>query len=118
MSTARALYREFRSSSGRIRVATILGMSAAAVLALLFGVLPALAGAGTPSGSGVQPDEVKYGGGSGACQTVSRRYWRARVRVFPAGGRAGFAVRAPLTSPRNTLPAPERGPAKETGRAK
>lgn len=59
--------RAFGASDGRIRVGTLIGASGVVVAAFLLGVVPALAGNGAPSGLGVQPVEVTYGGGSGAC---------------------------------------------------
>lgn len=61
----------FRSSDGRIRLTTLLGVSGlVAALALLL-MLPAGAGAGDESAAGVQPTQVSYGGGSGACEVFS-----------------------------------------------
>ena len=56
-----------RASDGRIKIATAAGVSLLAIAIALFGVLPALAGAGDPTGNGVQPTQISYGGGSGAC---------------------------------------------------
>jgi hypothetical protein len=67
MSWTRRIYRKFRSSDGRIKIATLFGVLAVAALAVLVGVLPAIAGNGDPSGLGVQPVERGYGGGAGAC---------------------------------------------------
>lgn len=68
MSSVRRLYYAFRSSDGRIRIATLLGVSGLVMALAIFMMLPASAGAGGPSGTeNVQPVEVSYGGGSGAC---------------------------------------------------
>jgi len=67
MSWTRRIYRKFRSSDGRIKIATVFGVLAVAALAVLVGVLPAIAGAGVKSAEDVQPVEIGYGGGSGAC---------------------------------------------------
>ena len=67
MSSVRRLYDAFRSSDGRIRIATLLGVSGLVMALAIFLMLPASAGSGGPSGKGVQPTEVSYGGGSGAC---------------------------------------------------
>jgi uncharacterized repeat protein (TIGR01451 family) len=71
MSSVRKLYGFYERSDGRIRLMTLLGVSGlVAALALLL-MVPAFAGAGDPSGLEVQPTEVSYGGGSGACAVYS-----------------------------------------------
>jgi hypothetical protein len=75
MSWTRRIYRKFRSSDGRFKIATLFGVSAAvAALALLVGILPAMAGAGLESDAGVVPTEITYGGGSGACASIGSSY--------------------------------------------
>lgn len=71
MSSVRRLYYAFRSSDGRIRIATLLGVSGLVMALAIFLMLPASAGDGDPSGAGVQPTEVSYGGGPGACAVFS-----------------------------------------------
>ncbi len=72
MATARNILGKLKSSDGRIRVKTLSGVSALiAVIALLVGVLPAMADHESPEeGPRVSPELVKYGGGSGACEFV------------------------------------------------
>ncbi len=77
MASAMRVFRKFRSSDGRIRIKTLSGVSALiAVVALLVGVLPAMAdhldNPATPANEGalVSPVVVSYGGGSGACDFV------------------------------------------------
>ena len=70
MGSARKFYGKFRASDGRIKLAALFGFSSLlATVALLVGVLPAIAGDGDPTDLplNVQPIEVAYGGGSGAC---------------------------------------------------
>lgn len=68
MASAMRVFRKFRSSDGRIKVATLSSVSAlVAAIALLVGVLPVFASHGT---SAVDPDPIQYGGGSGACDFV------------------------------------------------
>jgi hypothetical protein len=69
MSWTRRIYRKFRSSDGRIKLGTLLGVSAAvAALALLVGVLPATAEDGTSKG--VTPAKVDLGGQPNDCAAV------------------------------------------------
>lgn len=71
MASAMSVFRKFQSSEGRVKVATLSGVSAlVAVIALLVGVLPVMADhdGGHPL---VDPgDPIRYGGGSGACDFV------------------------------------------------
>ncbi len=69
MSTAKKVYRTFQASDGRAKLATLsgIGLLLIATLVLALGVFPASAGAGGASEAGVQPTQVNYGGGSGAC---------------------------------------------------
>lgn len=60
-----------RASNRRSRIATLVGLAALVVAMALLGGLPALAGAGSPSGAGVQPTEIEYGGSFGACDLNS-----------------------------------------------
>lgn len=68
MAPAVRVFRQFRASNTRVKAATLTGLAGLVLaVAFLMGVLPALAGSGDPSGAGVQPTEIAYGGGSGAC---------------------------------------------------
>jgi hypothetical protein len=68
MIRVKELFTKFQSSDGRVRAKTATGvLGLVAVVALAVGVLPAIASAPGPSGGGVDPVEVAYGGGSGAC---------------------------------------------------
>lgn len=68
MRLAKSMYAKFESSDGRAKLLTLSGVGLlTAALLLVLVVLPASAGEGGPSGAGVQPDEIPYGGGSGAC---------------------------------------------------
>jgi hypothetical protein len=62
-----AFIERMRSSDGRARIATVAGVFALVVAMALLVVDPASAGSGGQSGAGVQPTEISYGGGSGAC---------------------------------------------------
>ncbi len=65
MASAMRVFRKFRSSDGRIKIATLSGVSVLiAVVALLVGVLPVFASHST---SAVQPVDLDEGGGSGKC---------------------------------------------------
>lgn len=72
MKSAMRVFRRFQDSDGRVKLATLSGvglLTAALVLAL--GVFPAGAGNGAATTThGVQPQEVSYGGGSGACDAT------------------------------------------------
>lgn len=72
MSSETGISRKLQSADGRIKIATLSGVSVlVAVIALLVGVLPAFAtDGGTPSGEGVQPHVIDFGGGSGGCAFV------------------------------------------------
>jgi hypothetical protein len=71
MRSARRIYRAFRRSDGRIRLATLFGVSAVVtVIALLVGVLPVFAIAGDQLDADVEPKEILYGGGDGGCAFV------------------------------------------------
>lgn len=64
MTLVRDVLERFRSSDGRIKIATVSGVSALVIaIALLVGVLPAVAAL-------VNPVVVSYGGGSGGCAFV------------------------------------------------
>lgn len=71
MASAMRVFSKFRASGGRIKIATLSGVSAlVAVIALLVGVLPVMA-----DHDGEHPlvdpgDPIQYGGGSGACDFV------------------------------------------------
>jgi len=68
MRLSKKIYRSFQASDGRVKLATLSGIGLlAAALVLALAVLPAGAGEGGPSGAPVQPEEIAYGGGSGAC---------------------------------------------------
>ncbi len=70
MATARNVLGKLKSSDGRIRIKTLSGVSAlVAVIALLVGVLPAIADHGGTHPR-VAPELVQYGGGPGACAFV------------------------------------------------
>lgn len=71
MSSARRLYGLFDRSDGRIRLLTLLGVSGLVAVMAIFMVLPAFAGSEAPSGKGVTPTVVSYGGGAGACAVYS-----------------------------------------------
>lgn len=65
MASAMRVFRKFRSADGRIKIATLSGVSVlVAVIALLVGVLPVFASHET---SAVQPAPLDEGGGSGKC---------------------------------------------------
>lgn len=71
MATAMRVFRKFQSSDGRIKVATLSGVSAlVAVIALLVGVLPVMAHENGTGLHDVHPVVVSYGGGSGACSAT------------------------------------------------
>lgn len=69
MASAMRVFRKLRASDGRIKIATLSGVSVlVAVIALLVGVLPVMA---DHESSAVDPgDPIQYGGGSGACDFV------------------------------------------------
>ena len=68
MAPAVRIFRQFRASDTRVKAATLTSLAGLVLaLAFLVGVIPAIAGDGDPSGAGVQPSEIAYGGGSGAC---------------------------------------------------
>lgn len=76
MRIAKSVFRRFQEADGRVKLATLSGvglLTAALVLALA--VLPASAGNGSATTThGVQPQEISYGGGAGACDaTISGR---------------------------------------------
>jgi hypothetical protein len=71
MATARNVLGKLKSSDGKIRVKTLSGVSAlVAAIALLVGVLPAMAHADHTGTHEVHPQVVDYGGGSGACSAT------------------------------------------------
>ncbi len=71
MASAMRVFRKFRASDGRIKVATLSGVSAlVAVIALLVGVLPVMAHENGTDLHDVHPVVVSYGGGSGACSAT------------------------------------------------
>jgi len=68
MTFVRDVARRFRVSEGRIKIATLSGVSVmVTAIALLVGVLPVFADHET---SAVPPNEVDFGGGSGGCAFV------------------------------------------------
>jgi len=71
MSSVGRLFGAFGGSDGRIRLMTSMGVAGLVAALAIFIVLPASAGSGEPSGSGVQPTEVIFGGGPGACAVFS-----------------------------------------------
>jgi len=84
MASARHVLEKLRSSDGRIRVKTLSGVSAlVAVIALLVGVLPAMAHDFGTDTHDVHPVVVAYGGGSGACSaTIEGRLPSAASKEF------------------------------------
>ncbi len=65
MASAMRVFRKFQASDGRIKVATLSGVSAlVAVIAMLVGVLPVFANHDTTS---VDPVVINEGGGDGKC---------------------------------------------------
>ena len=68
MASARHVLEKLRSSDGHIRIKTLSGVSVVvAAIALLVGVLPAIADHAT---SAVTPQVINLGGGSGACSVT------------------------------------------------
>jgi hypothetical protein len=71
MASARHVLEKLRPSDGRIRIKTLSGVSVlVAVIALLVGVLPAIAHGDGTTTHDVHPVVVTYGGGSGACSAT------------------------------------------------
>lgn len=74
MASAMRVFRKFRASDGRIKIATLSGVSAlVAVIALLVGVLPVMADHDPDPATHplVDPGEpIRFGGGPGACDFV------------------------------------------------
>lgn len=68
MAPAVRIFKQFRASDGRVKVATLSGVAGLVIaLALVVGVFPAIAESDGPD---VDPVVVQYGGGSGACAFV------------------------------------------------
>ena len=71
MNSAKRFYRKFRASDGRIKLATLIGVSSlVAAIALLVGVLPAIAN-NHRTDAGALPVDISLGGGSGGCEFVA-----------------------------------------------
>jgi hypothetical protein len=71
MASARQVLGKFKSSDGRIKIKTLSGVSMlVAVIALLVGVLPAIAHGDGTTTHDVHPVVVSYGGGPGACSAT------------------------------------------------
>lgn len=84
MASARHVLGKLESSDGRIKIKTLSGVSIlVAVIALLVGVLPAMAHADHTGTHRVHPFPVSYGGGPGACSaTIEGRLPSAASKEF------------------------------------
>lgn len=91
MTLPRGIIDEVRGSDGRIRIGALTGVAAvAAAIALLVGVLPALAA--TPD---VTPEQVDWGGGSGACNDVLASLEDPTTERGPSAARYEFHIQNP-----------------------
>ncbi len=72
MSLGKTIYKSLQASDGGVKLVTLSSIGAlAALLVLALGVLPANAGPGDDTTTWeVEPSEVEYGGGAGACAFV------------------------------------------------
>lgn len=91
MTLPRGIIDELRGSDGRIGIGSLTGVAAvAAAIALLVGVLPALAA--TPD---VTPEQVDWGGGSGACNDVLASLEDPTTERGPSAARYEFHIQNP-----------------------
>jgi hypothetical protein len=91
MKPVRELFKRFQKSDGRIKALTATGVLAlAAVVALAIGVLPAMA-------AHVDPVQVDWGGGSGACADDAVLLEDGVTTYGPSAARYELHIQNPMT---------------------